>query len=81
MNCWKCGKKSIKSLKFCSNCGAEDPKGKEGMRECSVCKKSFHKQGLKNHIINMAKGEVFRKEQKTPHLDLLKSIGYKPSTD
>jgi len=32
----------------------------EKLVKCPVCKKSFLKGGMKNHIINIAKGEVFR---------------------
>lgn len=33
----------------------------EKLVKCPVCKKSFLKGGIKNHIINTAKGEAFRK--------------------
>lgn len=30
------------------------------LKQCPVCKQKFLKQGLKNHIINSAKGEAYR---------------------
>ena len=37
--------------------------------KCPVCKIKYLSQGLKNHIINTAKGELWRKEKKKPHYD------------
>lgn len=34
---------------------------------CPVCKKKFLQEGLKNHIINTAKSEVWRRLKKRPH--------------
>ena len=36
--------------------------------KCPICKIEFLKNGLRNHIINTAKGEFFRGE-KTSHKD------------
>ena len=34
---------------------------------CPVCKKKFVEQGIKNHIINTAKGELWRGQKNKPH--------------
>lgn len=43
---------------------------------CPVCGKDYYLQGIKQHIINAGKGELWRREliksKKTPHLDFVK---------
>lgn len=41
----------------------------ETLKACPVCKKKYLPEGLKNHIINSAKSEVWNKLEKKPHND------------
>jgi uncharacterized C2H2 Zn-finger protein len=41
----------------------------EKLVKCPVCKKEFLESGIKNHIINSAKSEVWNKKKNKPHSD------------
>jgi hypothetical protein len=75
--CVKCGTEVKNSWKYCPMCGVFNPQLKDGLVFCEACKKSFLKQGYKNHIINKAKAEISSEKIEHPHFDILNDINKK----